>query len=184
LLYCGPIVLKYILHDFKYNHFLLLHVAYRLLSTRINNKIIEYKREYLNIFVSVAKDLYEKRFNTINVHNLCHTVDDIEIMNCPINLISAYTIKSHLEKIKNILRSSHQTVSQFCCRKYEKKLHVEKDVISFQKQEIISKNSDEDILKIKYKQYLLTSKCPNNMIFLNNGTVVKIIKIFSKDNNI
>jgi len=59
LLYGGPIVLKYILHDFKYNHFLLLHVAYRLLSTKINNKFIEYAREYLIIFVSVAKDLWK-----------------------------------------------------------------------------------------------------------------------------
>jgi len=69
-------------------------------------------------------------------------------------------VESHLGKIKNILRSPHHTVSQFCRREYEKKLHVGKDVISLQEQEIISKNSDEDILKIKYKQYLLTPKCP------------------------
>jgi len=79
-------------------------------------------------------------------------------------------------------------VSQFYCREYEKKFHVGKDVISFQEQEIISKNSDEDISKIKYKQYLLTSKCPltyrnvNNMILLNNKTLME--KIFLKDNNI
>lgn len=48
LLYCGPIVLKYVLDDFKYNHFLLLHVSYRLLSTKRNNEFINYTREYLN----------------------------------------------------------------------------------------------------------------------------------------
>lgn len=85
LLYCGPIVLKRILDDFKYSHFLLLHVAYRLLSTRIiNNEFMKYAREYLNTFVSVAKDLYGKHFIRINVHNLHHIVDDVEIMNCPI----------------------------------------------------------------------------------------------------
>jgi len=45
-------------------------------------------------------------------------------MNCPINLISAYNFESHLGKIKNILRSPHYTVSQFCRREYEKKLHM------------------------------------------------------------
>lgn len=183
LLYCGPIVLKCILDDFKYNHFLLLHVSYRLLSTRRNNEFINYAREYLNSFVSVAKDLYGKHFITINVHNLHHIVDDVEIMNCPINLISAYSFESHLGKIKNILHSPHHTVSQFCRREYERKLHAKKCVTLPQEQEIISKNS-KDILQIKYKQYLLTPKCPNNMILLNNGTVMEINKIFLKNNNI
>ena len=55
----------------------------------------------------------------------------------------------------------------------KKKFHIEKDIILPQKQKIISKNSD-NILEIKYKQYLVTSKCFNNMKFLNNGTVIEI----------
>ncbi|KYN38512.1 hypothetical protein ALC56_07112 [Trachymyrmex septentrionalis] len=108
-----------------YNHSLLLHVAYHLLSTKIDNQFIEYATQYLNIFVTVAKDLYGKRFITI------------KNINCPLNLISAYCFESHLDKIKNILCNLHHTVSQFCHREYEKKFYVEKDVILPQKQEII-----------------------------------------------
>ncbi|EZA52816.1 hypothetical protein X777_08139, partial [Ooceraea biroi] len=162
LLYCGPVVLKNILDDFKYNHFLLLRIAYRLLHTKVNIAFLEHAREYLNTFISVAKDLYRKQFVTINVHNLCHTVDDVENMNCSINLINAYNFESHLGQIKNILRSPYRTLSQFYRREHEKILHTRKVVSLPKKQEIISKRSEQDILQIKYEQYLLTSKCPNN----------------------
>lgn len=85
LLYCGPFVLKDILPDHLFQHFTLLHMAFRILS---NDKTISlYKnnaRQYLETFFTLAKndEFYGMGFISLNVHSLWHLCDDVERFQC------------------------------------------------------------------------------------------------------
>lgn len=76
LLYLGPIALKGILDQEKYNNFMTLHVA---LSILLNSKSIrdemlrDYARSLLNHFVQTFINIYSESFITHNFHGLIFT---------------------------------------------------------------------------------------------------------------
>lgn len=106
ILYTGPLVLKDILDNAKYNHFLSLHVATRILLSDKYNLYIDYAEELLNHFVLCTKHLYGLEFLTHNMHNLLHITDDVKKFG-NMNIFSNFSAENHLQKLKKLVKKSH-----------------------------------------------------------------------------
>ena len=178
VLYCGPIVLKKILNEKLYEHFLLFHVSCRLLSRGDAVNFTNLARDYLRKFVQDSIALYGETFVSLNVHCLLHLPDDVEHMQCNLNNISAFPYETELGKIKHILLSPHRTVAQYCRRLHEEREILDHQAKPLQKLLVIKKGYKNEIKQLKYKQKYFTNKHPDNTALLKNGKVVGICKIF------
>lgn len=111
ILYTGPIVLKNILDDTKYKHFLSLHVAIIILLSDNYKIYIDYADKLLNHFVSCVKLIYGPEFLTHNIHNLLHITDDVKEFG-NMNLFSNFPAENYLQKLKKLVRKTHLVLPQ------------------------------------------------------------------------
>ncbi|KAJ8679031.1 hypothetical protein QAD02_014818 [Eretmocerus hayati] len=117
LLYIGMFVLKDILPEEHYKHFMLLSVTCRILSSKKFYKIyLPQAREYLRMFVkaSMQPNPYGPKFLVTNTHNLTHLADDVKNLDCPVMDYSAFPSGSALKKIKDLVESGNKPLAQAC----------------------------------------------------------------------
>ena len=184
LIYCGPFVLKGLLTKRIYRHFLILHVALRILCSR--TLAIEHNdiaKMYLRSFVKASKSIYGKTCLVINMHNLIHLADDVKNMQKPLSLITAFPFENLLGKLKRYLRSGNKPLAQLCRRLHEfysfvnQKPQIPKEI------EIMkhSKSNPNHLFSIRYKGLHISTLAPNNIILHANGECYKVEKIFRKE---
>ena len=93
------IVLKKVLPDRLYNHFLLFHAACRLLCSShwhtITSRNVVFSRFFL-----LAAPLYGKQSKIFYMHSLIHLADDAKNMNCPLMYLTAFPFKNLLGQLK------------------------------------------------------------------------------------
>ena len=119
LLYTGKYVLRWVLPDVAYRHFLTFSVAICIL---VNEKLAkehgEYAHQLLLHFVSKAAELYTKEFLVYNVHTLVHLYDQTKrygyLDNC-----SAWKFENYLKNLKTKVRSGNNPAVQIVKRIYE-----------------------------------------------------------------
>lgn len=162
-----------------YKHFLLLHVACRMLCSKNALNYVDYARDLLQKFILISKELYGPEFVVMNVHSLQHIPDDVQNMQCNLNYITAFPFEIFLGKIKNTLRSPHNVAPQLARRMHEKKLCLNEKP-SLPSIEILQQ-TNEEIKKLKYKQITITTKSPDNTVILNNKNICRIKKIYVTD---
>ena len=125
-LYCGPIVLINVLPRKLYKHFLLFHVACRILcSDDICITFNGYAKEYLRAFFKGLKVFYGAKSQVLNAHHLIHLVDDVIQMGCSLSRISAFAFENFLRKLKERLRTPYKLLAQICRRLHEESSIVE-----------------------------------------------------------
>ena len=138
LMYTGMIVLKGIVTDDQYKHFLTLCLGIRLLSspdTEYRTEHLEYSRNLLTYFVEKSSLIYGAEFVVYNVHGLIHIADDVEFFGLPLQSISAFPFENHLQMIKHSIRGRHNPVSEVVKRHEEfsavrKEKHVREILVS------------------------------------------------------
>ena len=100
LLYTGCMVLKSIVSEGVYTHFLKLSVAFHiLLDSSAGNraqKMLEYARTLLVVYVSSAIQFFKPTFPSYNVHSLLHIVDNAENFYCSLDDISAFQFENYM----------------------------------------------------------------------------------------
>ena len=97
LLYNSPFILREILPEDLYKHFLLFHTASRILSSKqLYHLYINHAKIYLQRFVLLAQQLYGLNSQVLNMHSLIHVADDVKNMNCTLNEISAFPFEKAL----------------------------------------------------------------------------------------
>lgn len=100
LLYTGPIFLRDVLTEDKYSHFLLLHAAITILSSKSHiAHYTEIAKDALKRFVSGAARIYGEEFVVYNVHSLLHIVDDVENYG-PLENYSCFAFENYLKTLK------------------------------------------------------------------------------------
>lgn len=104
LLYTGPLVLRSVVSNQVYKHFLSLTVAMSILlesDEDFRNEHLSYARELLKYFVKTSEMVYGDTFVSYNIHSLIHIADDVEIVS--LNELSAFQFENHLQKLKKVL---------------------------------------------------------------------------------
>lgn len=179
LLYSGPIVLKGLLKSEQlYSHFLLFHVACRILcSKKVCLKYAKSAKQYLISFFIAMKDLYSPKSQILNVHHLIHLADDVLFMKCSLSMITAFPFENMLGKIQKQLRTAYRPLAQLCRRLHEQSL-LRKKKINLPPIIEITRIRRQQVREIKYKQLAISTSSPNNVILLNNGIIMKVQKIF------
>lgn len=97
LLYCGPLVLKEILPPETYSHFLMLHVATRILHDEdYVHTYVDYAKTLLHKFFFLLPSIYGEQCQVLNMHNLLHVADDAIKFKVPLSQISAFWGESYI----------------------------------------------------------------------------------------
>lgn len=176
--YVGPFVMKGLLDEDRYNHFLLLYVAFRILSTPkvCIDRNAEAKR-YLEQFDDLNEKHYGSVCKVLNMHSLRHLSDDVMSMNVNVNEISAFPFENKLGKIKKLIRSGNKPLEHLTNDieidlhyEFSKPPQVEGDCILRSKKE----KHGFQVKLIKYRQFYLSTNNPNNVVLLHDGRLVKI----------
>ena len=119
LLYTGIIVLKGIITDEQYQHFLVLNVAIKLfLGKRKSESCYTYVHELLKYFVLKSQELYGNQILVYNVHSLLHLTKEAETYGSLDNC-SAFLFESYMQQIKRSVRSGSHVLSQIVKRMQE-----------------------------------------------------------------
>lgn len=106
--------------------------------------------------------------------------DDVINMGCSLLHLTAFPFESMLGRIKKLLRTSNRPLPQVCRRLFEKKtINMHKKVQLPPAYEIL-KTVGNDIKKIKFKQFIISTTVPDNTILLKDGTIINVEKIIRK----
>ena len=131
LLYTGPVVLKGIIPEDLFNHFLTLHLAVRLLcSVSLVKLHTENARNLLRNFVSNCQILYGQSFMSYNVHNLIHLSDDAAKFGALDNF-SAFPFENQLLKLKKMVTKHDRPLAQLVRRIGESSLAIGREPLEF-----------------------------------------------------
>lgn len=125
LLYTGVIVLKGVLPTEKYDHFLKLHTAIRILSSpKSTEPQFRYASRCLKSFVQDFGKIYGVHNLVFNVHNLCHLADDCIHFKGPLDNYSSFPFESYLGQMKKMLRGTRKPLAQLYKRIQEIENHT------------------------------------------------------------
>lgn len=123
VLYTGCVVFKLLRKDL-YNHFLVLHVAIRILCCSEFEEYIDYAQELLEHFVSSFKLLYGTDNVSHNVHGLIHLAQDAKRFGT-LDTFSSFKFENYLQTLKNLLKKHDQPLQQVV-RRYIERKNIEK----------------------------------------------------------
>lgn len=140
LLYTGQLVLKGIIRQELYVHFLSLAIASRILvSPTLVNTHWEYASELLVYFVEQGQVLYGKEFLVYNVHSMIHLAADAKHYG-GLDKCSSFPFENYMHKLKKMVRSGTNPLAQLVKRISE--AHVTKLVQATCASEISTKKPD------------------------------------------
>lgn len=199
LLYSGPVVLKNVLSDEVYNHFMTLHVAITILSS--NNLCTDepnllYAHQLLQHFVTSFKTIYGYHHVSHNVHGLLHIVQDVRNFGS-LDMFSTFKFENFMQKMKKLLRKDDKPLQQIarriheiiCFREEEMMPFLYNDNISFKNTHtngpLLNNCSDFQFSTLLFKNitFKIQTKA-NNICGLTSGKIVIIENIIcSKINN-
>jgi len=121
MLYIGKIVLKDILQDDFYIHFLNFNVALAILiSPALCAYHSNYAGELLINFVERCHQLYGEEFLVYNVHSLTHIAADA-VMFGDLDSCSGFAFENYLQQLKRLVRSGRNPLVQIAKRLREVK---------------------------------------------------------------
>lgn len=115
LLYVGFIVLKEVLPDDEYNHFLTLSCAARICYAKVYKKYVPIAKTLFESFVENYMELFGRDSIGSNVHNLIHICEDIKSVDSLID-ISTYRFENSLRMMGLNLNNCNLPLEQIVRR--------------------------------------------------------------------
>lgn len=181
-MYLGPLVLKSILSPDIYVHFLTLHVAITILSTKTFSDHIDYAESLLKNFVQVFKNLYGEEYISHNVHNLLHLCNDVRRFG-PLDMFSAFPFEKHMQNLKRMVRKGNKPVQQIVKRIHEHNyVSTSREIIFAQHPKLHIEHSNGPFLpnmiplkqfkKIEVSNFVLSITEPDNCCCLSNNIII------------
>lgn len=180
LLYIGPVVLKGLLSDDLYNHFLILHtIAYILTDSDIGSKkvMIDYAEKLTHLFLKHLGTFYSPDLYLYNFHNLLHLPNDVRNYGS-LNEFSAFPFENHMTTLKRMIRGPNKPIEQICKRLGEITCHAIKKSTNFIKLDNVAGLSQR-ILHFKdsaIADNCLVSCSPPDNCFLTKDNRLLLIK--------
>lgn len=122
LLYTGPVVLRHVVPESVYEHYLCLTVGLSVMLDSDQDKreaYLTYSQQIIEYFVHKCKDVYGHTFTVYNVHNLLHLHEDVQFFKCSLNDVSSFKFENHMQIVKKLVRKSHNPIAQVAKRMIE-----------------------------------------------------------------
>ncbi|XP_048507873.1 uncharacterized protein LOC125500186 [Athalia rosae] len=194
LLYCGPLILRHILPEDNYQHYLLLFVACRILcSSEFAVAKADYANKLLRKFFFLLPSFYGDDSQILNMHNLIHLSEDVKTMQAPLSDFSAFWGENYIGSLKKLVRSQKKPLVQVVNRlaefescdsvKTRRRREITECIVQkynevqlYQHQEFVT------VRGVRMKDVLLSSVHPNNVVLLKDGTIFRILQILVKKN--
>lgn len=190
LLYYGPIVLKGILCETKYCHFLSLTIAISILVGKETHILHNhYAEELLIYFVRGISSYYGPQYVSYNVHGLIHLAKDC-LRHGSLDQFSGFKFENHLYKIKQLIRSPFNALQQV----YNRVCELENNTTVYKEQKLgLSKLIDQSASEYfpegaknfsAYfgKDFALKISQGNNGVVLRSGEVGLVDRIVEFQN--
>ncbi|KAJ8681730.1 hypothetical protein QAD02_017522 [Eretmocerus hayati] len=115
LLYSGSLLLKDILPEEMYKHFLLSSVAWRIISCdELIQKCMPLAKVYLKRCTHLYPEVKGEDSETLYAISLMHVADDVEEMGCNISFLTAFPSENNFKEVKSGLRSVYKPLQQLC----------------------------------------------------------------------
>lgn len=112
LLYLGKLVLKAILPDDLYEHFLTLSVAISIaVSPSLVRTQSNYAQQLLMFFVKKCGELYGEDFLVYNIHSMIHIITEAQLFGS-LDECSCFVFENYLQKMKKMVRSGRNPLVQ------------------------------------------------------------------------
>ncbi|XP_022176245.1 uncharacterized protein LOC111037788 [Myzus persicae] len=128
LLYTGPVVLKDILNDDCYFHFLCLHISFRVfLCPGSSEKLVNFSENLITFFVKNFSELYGPQFVSHNVHGLLHIVDDYRKFKS-LEECSCFPFENYMKVLKKMVRK-HEKLLEQVIKRYQESLLFNQPVL-------------------------------------------------------
>lgn len=118
LLYVGIVALHNRLSQNVYELFLKLVCGVTICSSKLYAPYLPLARELFNDFIESHIEIFGEGSITINIHNTCHVVDEVELYG-PLDTISAYPFENHLHHLKRKLQQCNKPLQQIARRVIE-----------------------------------------------------------------
>ena len=187
LLYILPIILKNRLPDEVYQHFILLHVAIRILSCKRSveeEANIDYAHSLLTLFIQKSVSIYGDQFLSYNVHNLIHLGDECKRLGA-FEMFSCFSFENHIGILKNLVRKSAKPLQQIVNRVMELRSNHPVQKISTNPNliKVISEHHNglmipglrgQQFERVIFKKLILSCKSPDNCVVIHDGSVILI----------
>ncbi len=119
LTYIGPIALKGVLDENRFQHFMLFHTAVYILSSLTSNEWIDYAGMLLNTFVLQFDTYYSKDNCVFNVNLLTHLHEEVKVHGS-LSKFSAFPFENYMSKLKRLVKSHNNFLSQVVNRVHER----------------------------------------------------------------
>lgn len=190
LFYTGLVVLRDILREDLYDHFLQLHVAVRILVCKDSHEYLNFAQLLLEHFVDSFSLLYKKYLISHNVHGLVHITDDVKHLGSMENF-SAFRFENFMYYIKKLIHKNERPLQQVFYRYKEIKLHSinkKHNKSNLDKLVPVKSSAYNDIVPIGCKNPLYskvicnnftlsTKGCANNCCGLESGSIIIVQQI-------
>jgi hypothetical protein len=193
--YVAPVIFK-VLDPQLYNHFILFHVAMKIL---VNDEdcitYAQYAETLLKTFVKDAVTLYGPKFIAYNIHNLIHLPGDV-VNYGPLDNFSSFPFENKLQKMKNLVRRGGKPLEQIVRRMREVDVHHTRvkgsTVVNTLTFLSCYHNSGplingyrmvDQYEKMQYCRWTITIKVPDNCVFTYDRKVLLIENILQNSNS-
>lgn len=189
-LYTAPSVLKNVLEDDQYQHFLILHVVLRLVvSKETSQEMLLFCKQALKTYVSLCEDIYGLRFLSYNVHCLLHIVDDVFQLGC-FESYSAFCYENNMPEFIKLIRKPDYPLQQYYKRTQELNEQFNMNVLpSLQHSEgpipdNIAENECQQFKKLEIGNLTLSSNNRDRCCILKDTRIGIIKNIFRIDDDV
>lgn len=120
MLYIGVVCFKGVIKDYVYDHFLLFHIAMRVLISSVynTNRNLVFSELAIKKFVLLCEDIYGLTFLSYNIHGLLHLVEDA-LRFGPLDSYSAFPYESSMVNFRKMCRKPHLSLQQIAARRAE-----------------------------------------------------------------
>jgi len=121
-LYAGPVVFKDVFTKAEYNHFITLHIAYRILSDEkaiMYDDMLDYADQLLRDYVIDFSKVYAPCFVSFNIHALIHLVLYVRRYRKTLIQLSAFVFEKYNGIIKPFVKLTNDPPVQVGRRMHE-----------------------------------------------------------------
>lgn len=182
LLYTGPLILKNILNEEMYQHFLKLSLAMRILLHKRdcfeNNACAN---ELLVSFVKFVPHFYGEQFLTFNFHCLTHIANDAKFYGSLENF-SAFKYENYLHHLKKAVKKGNFVCSQIYNRLVEKSVCNTK--LNSEVYPVLEKYNGTSYETVSIVEFKFSIHSPNCYYLTRDFKVYKINAIQKEKNEV